>query len=215
MFSCAWAMNFMCQDKVLLSEKLKEKWLNWAFQWLYEELVKIITEYLELEETPKDHPVQLLALHRHPNSPTLCLFCSHNKKMLCENFVVLSDAAPRKRRMRRKCSGCFVRCCHVCEDSGCKFPAAFSCDARNKQWLQDSSREGTSAAPHRLTRWSPLMRVCSGAQCYWVNLLEESSLYCFPLMSQHSSKSLSSTSCLLVNNHLHAEHLATFNLCLT
>lgn len=203
----------MCQDKVLLSENLKEKWLDWVSQWLYEELVKIIAEYLELEETTRITQSNSCLCTETPTIPPCAVSFPKGKKMLCENFLVLSGAAPWRRKMRRKC-GCFVCCCHVWEDPGCKFPAAFSCDAWNKQCLQDSSREGISAAPHRLTRWSPLMRVCSGAECYWVNLLKESSLYCFPLMLWHSSKSLSSTSCLLVNNHLHAEHLATFNLCL-
>ena len=30
-------------------------------------------EHSELEQIHKDHPVQLLALHRHPNNPTTCL----------------------------------------------------------------------------------------------------------------------------------------------
>lgn len=34
---------------------------------------RALVEYPELEGTLKDHPGQLVALHRHPSSATLCL----------------------------------------------------------------------------------------------------------------------------------------------
>lgn len=62
----------------------------------------------------------------------------------------------------------------------------------------------------------------AGLQCWEVTSTSRSSLsvsesvgiLCCVLMLWHSSKSLSSSSCLLVNNHLHPKHLATVNVCL-
>lgn len=125
----------------------------------------------------------------------------------------LSGAAPREDKIRRKHHGLFP-CCPIYEVFGCKFPAA------SLWYLEQAVTAGlqywgvSSTASRSSKEEVPADESLAVAERSWVNLLQESSLY-FALM-WHSSELLllSSSSCLLVNNHLHPEHMAALNVCL-
>lgn len=125
---------------------------------------------------------------------------------------LLSDPAPRDDKMRARLE--FLECCRACKGAGINSTKLLvvmgaSRNGCKASALGRSPLQSCSTKSHSTDEVLPVMSALPPS--YSVNPPQECSRCCLALMLQHSSKSLSSRSCLLVSSLLHPEHLPVSN----